>query len=235
MGSGKGGGGGGYTPEQYQQEQLYGQAYLDKYADVAEGWQGPAYEHYLRHGQSEGRMWGEDLLGPKENPFAGIEFGGGGGGYDAAAAAAEQERLRQEERRIAGENERDRLYGDYMSAASSATDFINSQIKEEQANARLMGVDYNLSDEQKADRISNYFATIWSEGDQTRLENLFKEWGNAKGFEDWTITRGDASQYTPREGSEEGVGTATGIKPAITGQGQDEDEKMLGGASILGG
>ena len=234
MGSGKGGGGSQYTPEQLQQEQLYGQAYLQKYGDVAENWQGPAYEHYLRHGQGEGRIWGEELLGPKDNPFAGIDFGGGGGS-SAADYAAEQERLREQERRIAGENERDRLYGDYMSAASSATDFINAQIKEEQANARLMGVDYKLSDEQKADRISNYFATIWSEGDQTRLENLFKEWGNAKGFEDWTITRGDASAYQPREGSEESIGTGTGLKPAITGQGQREDDELLGGASILGG
>ena len=231
---GKSGKGQNYTADQIQQETMFGQAYRDRYKDVAENWKGPAYEHYLRHGQAEGRMWGEE----EDSGIDWSEIIWSGQPHESADDwAAEQERLREQERRIAGENERDRLYGDYMSAASSATDFINAQVKQEQANARLMGVDYKLSDEQKADRISDYFATIWSEGDQTRLEDLFKQWGNAKGFEDWTIRRGDASAFTPVEGSESGAGTSTGLpgRPSIAGQRPQDDENMLGVRSILGG
>lgn len=183
-------------------------------------------------------------------------FGGGGhaphgaGGYDFASAQAEsqasfeaqmqaqQDALAQQEaerRRIEGENARDALYSNYLDAAGSATDFINAQINEEIANAQLLGIDYNITDEMKSGRISDYFASIWGEGQQGQLQALMDEWGNPKGFEGWTVTRGDAENVKPVEGEETTVGQSKGMRPGAGNiLAEDEDQVLGGQTAILG-
>lgn len=147
----------------------------------------------------------------------------------ADAAAAQQAALRK-----AGEQERDQLYADYLNAAGTATDFINTEIGREQANANLLGIDYGVTDDQKLTRISNYFASIWGEGDQSRLEGLFGQWGKPKGFDGFTLTRGnaDAAEGGSELPGDQGVATTQGTRPkkALT----STDEETLGNATVLG-
>ena len=111
---------------------------------------------------------------------------------------------------------------------------MNAEIADEMAQAKLSGVDYDITDEQKQQRINNYFATIWGEGDQSRLESLIGEWGNPEGFEGFTVTRGDPSAYsTGTTGKEKTVAATKPIKPTILSG--DEDTLLGGGATVLGG
>ena len=151
---------------------------------------------------------------------------------------AEQERMQREaearQARIAGENDRDSLYSAYMDAASTATDYINSEIDREQSNAKLLGIDYVMDDEMKSQRISDYFATVWGEGEQSRLEALMGKWGNPQGFGGFTVTRGDASKYASQEGEETEVGQSRGQKPKPTLVTDEEEDTLGGNATILG-
>lgn len=182
----------------------------------------------------EGYMRG---IGSRQDPNA----GGGGfhfpafpsGGSSAARAQAAAEAARQDALRAAGEQERDFMYTDYMDAAGSAADFINSEVEGERSNANLLGIDYNINDEQKQTRVENYFASIWGEGQQAQLEGLIDKWGNPTGFEGFTLVRGDASQYQGQaEGEEVSAGISQGIRPTPT-LATAEDE-VLGQAALLG-
>jgi len=171
---------------------------------------------------------------PAPNPFAfhfpeQQDFGALFAQQAADAAAAQEAALR-----AAGEQQRDQLYSDYLNAASTATDFINSEIAREQSNASLLGIDYSITDEGKTDRISNYFASIWGEGDQSQLEGLFSLWGNPAGFSGFDLERGDAAGFAgPKElPGDSGVATTTGTRPkkkALT-----SEEETLGSATLLG-
>ena len=148
---------------------------------------------------------------------------------------AQLEAQRQADLRTSGENDRDTLYSDYMSAAGSATDYINTQVDQERANAALLGIEYNLDDEGKGTRISDYFASIWGEGDQSRLEGLMKKWGNPSGFDGFNIVRGDGSKVKGTDQVEAGKGTTYGQRPSLIGEEEVSEEDLLGSTSILGG
>ena len=111
-----------------------------------------------------------------------------------------------------GVGTREQLFKDYTDAAGSAADYVNSQITNERSNAALMGIKYDITDEQKAQRINDYFATLWTESQQADLQSAMDVWGDPKGFTGFTVTRGDAS--TQAQGNES-VTTAvtTGTKP----------------------
>lgn len=147
---------------------------------------------------------------------------------DYAAQLAAQE----EARRVAeGTAARDRLFSSYMDAAGSATDYVNSEVNREMSNAKLLGIDYNITDEMKGQRISDYFATVWGEGEQAQLEGYMKDFGNPQGFTGFTVTRGDASKYASQPATETQESVAGGIKPALA----TEEEEVLGGApTVLG-
>ena len=147
-----------------------------------------------------------------------------------AAAAAEAQRAAE---RAAGIQERDSLYSQYLNAAGEATDFINNEINREMSNARLLGIDYQINDEMKSQRISNYFASVWGEGDQSQLENLFSQWGKPKGFKGFTLERGNASAYTGGQETPEQSVSATGTKKPKTLASSPEEE-TLSKASLLG-
>ena len=191
------------------------------------------YDEYLANGGKASReeYYGANPGAPGAPPFSPDfpEFHYPGGSADDYEAKLEAQRLK--DLRTAGENDRDNLYSDYMSAAGSATDFINTQITQERANAALLGIDYDLTDEQKNTRISDYFASIWGEGDQSRLEGLFDKWGNPEGFEKFSIIRGDGSAVDGEENKSEIINTTTGTRPTLA----ENEEEVLGGLSILGG
>lgn len=109
---------------------------------------------------------------------------------------------------------RDSLYSDRVSAEQTATDYINSQIRQEQSNAAVYGMGYELSDEAKSKRISEYFSGIWNKTDDDRLNNLFKEVGKPDNFADFTVNISEtASGTTPSTSSVNVVSTSKGEKP----------------------
>jgi hypothetical protein len=87
---------------------------------------------------------------------------------------------------------RDKAYSGYLNAAGQAADYVNNQIKGEQANAALLGINYDMNDAVKSQRINDHFASLWSEGDQASLDSYMKEFGNPEGFTGFSVKRGTA-------------------------------------------
>ena len=145
---------------------------------------------------------------------------------EAARVAAKQAR------REAGIKRRDQLFSERLTNASLATDYITNQLNEEASTARLMGVDFNVTDEQKAARISDYFATLWGEGSERELEAQIKEWGAPDGFTGtWDIVRGNAKNFTNQAKPDTSVTIATGKgvpRLATLATMGDEEEALLG-------
>jgi len=147
---------------------------------------------------------------------------------------AEIDRAAREEaaRREAGIKRRDQLFSERLTNASLATDYITQQLNEEASTARLMGVDFNVTDEQKASRISDYFATLWGEGSERELESLIKEWGAPEGFSGtWDIVRGNAKNFTDQTKPDTSTTIATGKgvpRLATLATLDDEEEALLG-------
>jgi len=125
--------------------------------------------------------------------------------------------------------ERNEAYGYYLDAAETATNFVNSEISQEQSNANLMGIDYSITDAQKATRVNDYFATIWSESNQTNPEGLMDSYGNPQGFEEFTVSRGDSSSYEGQTNAEQTLATSTGLRPKTSLA--TEDENILGAST----
>ena len=109
---------------------------------------------------------------------------------------------------------RDTLYSDRVSAEQTATDYVNSQIRQEQSNAAVYGLEYQLSDEDKSKRISEYFSGIWNKADDDKLNSLFTEVGKPSSFTDFTVNISDsaAATATPSAGVNV-VATSKGAKP----------------------
>lgn len=187
-------------------------------------------------------LWGwryNDWLAEQQG---GMEFGfempdfGAQAAEQQAAYQAQIEKQRAEAERKAGEQERDQLYSDYLTAAEASTDYINNMLTEQQANAALTGTKFDVNDEMKSTMINDYFATTWGAGDQQRLDALFTKWGNPEGFEGYTITRGDASKFAKDEGGGEDTTKAvSGKKRGTLATGESEEEDTLAQGTLLTG
>lgn len=153
---------------------------------------------------------------------------------DAEARQAELDAAEALRLETEGLNKRDALYGSYLDAANSSSDYVNTEINNEIANARLLGIDYQIDDQMKSQRVNDYFSTVWGDSDQQELEALMTKWGNPEGFEEFTVVRGDGGSYgTSEEGSSTSVGTSSGISPKTLAT--DDDEEGLGGyTNVLG-
>lgn len=178
---------------------------------------------------------------PAEPEYGGFEFGGfeypesTGPTYEEQKADQEARYQQQldDQRRAQGTRDRDSLYGNYLSAASTATDYVGNEISKERSNAALLGIDYAITPDQQTQRVNDYFATIWGEGDHQRLQALMSEWGNPEGFTGFSVVRGDGSAYAGTKASETSVGTSGPIKPPILGD-EDEDETLGSTQTVLG-
>ncbi|MDY0389160.1 MAG: hypothetical protein RBT65_18990 [Methanolobus sp.] len=129
-----------------------------------------------------------------------------------------------------GLTRRDELYSDYLTAADLAIGYIDDQLLNEESQARLTGTVWKMDDATRTKRISDYFASIWGEGEQTELEGLMKEWGEPEGFAGFDVVRGEATPAGPEESSETLIGTSKGTRVKTY---LDEEEEEAG--SYLGG
>lgn len=207
---GKGGGGKAtdwqseYTAKGYDPN--YASTYAKMYPDVVAAGYDP-YVHFYEYGQYEGRHW--DKLEQPSVHMPSITPMLSQMARASAESAARYQKAVEEQKRAQGTANRDAAYAEYMDAASTATDYVNSQVNEERANAALLGIDYGMTDEIKAQRINDYFATLWGEGDQSTLESYMKEWGDPTGFTGFSVTRGDGSTTQTKDGSTTTVGVST--------------------------
>ena len=229
---GKGSGGGGAP----QYDKAEGAAYLERNPDVYKARMDP-WQHYQTYGRSEGREWGipqPESPSPFEMYSEQMASQSKQLAQAQSQAAAEAQKQQEALLRERGESDRDQLYSGYMDAANSATDNVNSEIADESSNARLLGVEYDITDDQKQQRIGDYFATLWGEGQQSQLEGLMDKWGKPKGFEGFSVARGDGSKYEgKKKGEKKSVSQSKGVKPKIILD-EEDDADMLGGSSILG-
>ena len=162
-------------------------------------------------------------------------FGGGhkpkGGGHESGGGghggASDEER-----KRIEGENNRDELFSLYLDAGDKATDFINDAIDQERSNAQLLGIDFDITDEQKTSRINDKFSEFFSEKEFSDLETSFDEFGDPEDFDGFTFIRGDAGDSDEgKQKIDEGAKAAPSTKSS---QNLLSDDDKLGKASILG-
>lgn len=155
---------------------------------------------------------------------------------EVSGASAEDLAEQTEANRVAqGESDRDSAYADYMDAAGSSTDYVNAEIAKERANAKLLNIDYDMTNDVKAQRVNDYFATVWGEGQQSKLDQLMGEFGNPEGFTEYAVTRGDASTYGNEEtGTENPVGGTVGTTKRGISSPLDEDEELGGTVTPLG-
>jgi len=159
----------------------------------------------------QGFQMGVEARQQEENLRRMQEALAGGSSAAAAAARAQQAALAAqlaEQERMAGEAKRDSMYSSYMDAVSLATDYVNAQIADEIARANLMGVKYDITDEGKQNRLQDYFASIWGEGEQQELQALIDQWGAPSGFDGWVLERGEA-KIIEDPGAQKKVGTRT--------------------------
>lgn len=123
----------------------------------------------------------------------------------------------------------DDMMGGRMDAANAAVDYVNQQIEDERSNANLLGVQYEVDPGQKSQRVNDYFASMWSEGDESKLSALAKVWGVDLDLSG--VTRGNADNA---DTGKSGTTLVTRSKP-IPGSSTAEDTTLGGQNTLLGG
>lgn len=125
--------------------------------------------------------------------------------------------------------ERNSIISGYQDALGAATELVNSNVSSERANAALMGVEYDLSDESKAARISDQLANVWTDSNQAALDSAISNFGSGGFTQEIFRGTGTGEGASGAVGEEQG-GTSIVAKPTLIDQ-----EDQLGTGSILGG
>lgn len=233
---GKGGSSGPSRQQQYVYDQFYDQA---------------------QSGGGYGYGGSEELRSAAEAGYAAgggsRDSGGGGGGGSSLGtmveamntqqadfeAQQEANRLQQEQAEadaIKRTNEGliNQLYTSKFAAANTATESVNQKIAEEMGYARVGGADYAISEAEKAERINNKFADLWSPENESKLSGLEKEWGSVGNK--WTsgIVRGVVSDEDIASGEGDSAGGKVESSRVFGNAPTDEDEMLGGSAQVLG-
>ena len=127
----------------------------------------------------------------------------------------------------------DQIWAERLEAVNSTIAEVDRRISDERSRADLLGVDFNVSEEGRAQRIGELFGTIWTDADEFRLNNLASQYGNPE-QDDKTraaIERGEIpyefefdvvgltpeDRRVPRREREEKVGNS--LRDTVFGQG----------------
>ncbi len=99
--------------------------------------------------------------------------------------------------RYQGENTRDEAYAGYLEAGKVAGETIDSQIARERSQATLIGVDYDVTDEQRTSRVNSEFSNVWSSEQDTAFRELMGDFGDPEDFGGYTYERGAVIESDP--------------------------------------
>ena len=148
-----------------------------------------------------------------------------------ADQAAEAERLLTER---ADQEKLFNAYSTRVSQVNNATKAVDDIIKAEQAQARLSNVDYAISDEQRAERISNELAKLRTAADDQGIVDLatkYSDFAKSKGIDtNWSVTLGKAVTAPEDKQTHRAPGGGTFLT-----KGQDDEEASKPGKTLLGG
>ena len=100
--------------------------------------------------------------------------------FSEQLASLEQARLQAavEARRQSNYSTIDQLWSDRGAAVSSAIGEVDKRIGLESDRARLVGLDFSITDEQRTSRIENLFAELFSQEQEDQLGALVGEFGD---------------------------------------------------------
>lgn len=149
-------------------------------------------------------------------------------------AAMQAEAQEAADRRVA-EASVNQLYAMKFAAANDAADKVNSQIAEEYGYAKTNGADYSISDAEKAERVNNAFASLWSSENEAQLSGLEKTWGNAGNKWTSSVVRGVTSEDDPDREAGDSAGGAVNPGAVFAAEEEDEDNLLGGVTGVLGG
>lgn len=133
------------------------------------------------------------------------------------------------ERIAKGGTDLEAAYKEYMSAAETATNYVNNQINEERSRASLMGIAYAVNDEAKTERINNYFSELYSADEWTSLQDLNTNFGDPESPREFLVQRGIDTATADSEAA------ATTKKTTGTAATGFTTEDTLGTASLATG
>ena len=189
--TGKGGGGGGGSNAATWQQNAYNNAYTASKGgqpwDTIKGNTPADYVDIARAGYESGQPTSFHMPHMPNSAHSGSSVQM----PDYKAILAEQQAAAE---RLAGETEVKNWYNRKHESANAAADSINSLIASEAGHAAQYGLDYNITDEEKRERINNYFASLWSESDEKSLNDLIGKWGDQGITWDNGVERGE---YNP--------------------------------------
>lgn len=147
---------------------------------------------------------------------------------EEARKAAEAEALRIEGEKTDLRN----LFQERENQIADVSRTVDSTIKQEQSRANLLGLEYEITEDQRSSRISDALAGVrTSDQDSYLLEklNTYEDVGKELGFTgEFDLGLGTAPKdfKTKNEGSKK--------KTIINPEGVDDELETLGGATILG-
>ena len=167
--------------------------------------------------------------------------GGGGGGNPYAGYQAQQEAAAQAAEQAAGIKNRDKLYEEYIKATEATIEDVDSQISRERSSAALMGIQYEMDDNRRQNRLQDYFTQIWAEENQTQLNELMDKYGNPEGFDGWLLTRAEPKEDTgeaqPTQTQSNALVSASGTRKKVAPKEDVDTEETTTGTvgAPLGG
>lgn len=130
----------------------------------------------------------------------------------------------------------DTLWGDRMKAEEQAIVDIDAELAKEAQNARVLGVDYSISDADRMQRIQKKFGSFWDPSKEDQLSAYVRKWGNPEqsNSERELIQKGKKKYEwnwdinilgsTPSPSAE-----ATNMEAGGGGQGRNMTKKQVGG------
>jgi len=127
--------------------------------------------------------------------------------FAKAQKAAEEAaaKARRDQERASGYGEIDNLYMSRLEAEETAMETVDQELINEESNARLRGVEFAVTEEQREARIQKRFEEFWGKEYEQRLGSLIQTWGRPemKDEERLAVEQGQAPvSWTPDRGLE---------------------------------
>jgi hypothetical protein len=146
-------------------------------------------------------------------------------------AAEEQKRVVSEQNNLMS------MVGQRQSQESAATSYVDKALKAEQSRAAVSGVEFAITPEQRAQRISDQLATLRTATDDQAILDLagkYSDFATKNGVPldgKFAVGLGKAPVDLTKKPSGSGSASSASLKPTVLGTGEDE---KLNNKTVLG-